>query len=248
MKKIILASLLLASSGALAANIENPFFLAGRGRTYFKTALSFVDWDNGEDFTNILGRIGLGVTDYTNIYADLGYANGSDETSGFYSPKFGAEMRLFPGSSNILHLFAELDISMWEQKRTNVAASRHALTFGAKYGWDTKQYALAFVPAVKYNFKGSNNSWDASVDGSFDLSLAALGQYYFTNKFSGNGKVYFDVLSEESGDYNTLGFAIQGNYEFFDNSLASAFFDVGFPGKKHEDSVISMGLKFGMKL
>jgi len=80
-----------------------------------------------------------------------------------------------------------------------------------------------------------------------DINLKLENQFKFSS-FSVNTNLFYEILSKESGDYNTLGFGAQLNVPVMNTALVSPFFDVELPDDDRLDSIVSMGLKFGFKL
>jgi len=130
MKKSLLFTSLVMLSSATLANLENPFFLAERGRFFSKTTGENITVDPGEDLTKISQTLGVGLSSYTTLYANVAYGIGEVDRDGLFNPAIGLNMQVLPGRGYTLHLFSEFAASIIEEKNDNYANDRHALTFG----------------------------------------------------------------------------------------------------------------------
>jgi hypothetical protein len=236
MKKIILASLVLASTTAFA-DITDPMFLPKAGRVVSETGYDYMQVDDADvAITDITEKISVGLSDR---FA-LSLASGLQDTDVVGDDwrvtdlTLGARYRAYSGNMSV-------DILADVAKDIGADASDDMeFDLGVIAGKDMGNMTSAGVINLNYYMYDA-----AGMDDEMALTFESRNQYRFNNKWSMNGDLMLtlnNITEENMGDMETTwGVKVGFNYSFTDNAVFSVY---GGYADLDTDTAMLAGAKF----
>lgn len=248
MKKIILTSLVLASTAAIA-DMTDPLFMPRAGGIVSETDFNYIRVSSNHDtdaymFTE---KMSYGISDKMAISGKIGIGSvdikGDDDWE-FSTFDLGARYRIALTGGMMLDLFGtvKMDLDNNSPIGTPFFNGSTGIEFGAMAGKNMGALTSTGFISMAYDFNR-----DSDGDDWFNLALGTKNQYRFTPTFSMNGDLalgWYD-LTEQLGDRALfINATIGAGFTMTQNMLLSVYGGYEYIDADVDTKIIG-GIKFG---